>query len=236
MMASGGGDASGQGQWRRYRRVVRSSRLVGVVAGPLHAPRLAALFNDRSTARFMDDPEKLCSEVEVASWYEHPELDAGSVSLAFHLLPSGAVGNVAAESQPPQEEMVGFGAIYDWKKEDGEAEISFALDPRHRGSGLGREIVGALCSLLLLGRDEQGSPYFPGVERAVANVVLANVPSHKAMEAWGFSTVGAREEQHVVDGVSYPQVDLLCTKVAYVHRDIAQFVVDAETLEHSVGK
>eukprot|EP01106_Pelomyxa_sp_JSP_P011384 TRINITY_DN2999_c0_g1_i2.p1 TRINITY_DN2999_c0_g1~~TRINITY_DN2999_c0_g1_i2.p1 ORF type:complete len:228 (-),score=35.20 TRINITY_DN2999_c0_g1_i2:97-780(-) len=191
---------------RSYDAVVATSRLVGVVIGPAHAPALVHLFNDESTARFMDDPEEKRTVESVSEQYKNPHEDHDLCLVFFHRAsvqrPGGGYGGLDGDG------VVGYGSVYEWATKHAcqAAEISFIVDPTARGCGYGREIIGALCEIAF----SLNGPF--RVSKLIADVVTENQASARGMAALGFKQHGFRPKAHKYKNVLYDVADLVCTK------------------------
>jgi RimJ/RimL family protein N-acetyltransferase len=90
-----------------------------------------------------------------------------------------------------------FGALYDWVPSIARAELTFMIgEDAFRGKGLGKEVAGALCELGFAAM---------GALSIIASVVDENVPSKRALERCGFTTIGVRHRAHRHAGVLHDE-------------------------------
>jgi RimJ/RimL family protein N-acetyltransferase len=143
------------------------------------APAMFALYSDAAVMRYWSFPP----------WTEAAEADAYLVRAAAHAAQGLALPWAIADIA--DDRLVGTATLHSLQREQGRAELGYALAPSHQGRGLAAEAL----RLLL------GHAFGPlALRRVEADVDPRNVASCRLLEALGFTREGLLRERWRVAG------------------------------------
>ncbi|KAJ4461627.1 hypothetical protein PAPYR_1739 [Paratrimastix pyriformis] len=164
--------------------VLETPHLFGYILGPWHADDIIAIWNDKSTSRWMADPEgEPCNHEEYLENHStHPSEVTDGRSFIFY----------TKEDRVP----AAFSAFYDFDTSNSSAETSFCVVPSFRGRGFGTEVNGAAICYAFESTHFQCHSLF-------STVVTENAPSVACTERCGYKKIGIRRETHRLEGRWY---------------------------------